>query len=48
MKFFAKASILGAAACALFSCVEINTGIGGDLVPVDSRYKVYSVEIPLD
>jgi hypothetical protein len=48
MKFFAKASILGAAACALISCVEINTGIGGDLVPVDSRYKVYSVEIPLD
>lgn len=47
MKLFIKAS-LGMALCALLSCVKINNEIGGDLIPVDQRYKIYSTEIPLD
>ncbi len=47
MNFLNKA-ILGAAVCACLSCVEINTNIGGELIPMDSRYKIYSVEIPIE
>ncbi len=47
MKLFIKAS-LGMALCALLSCVKINNELGGDLIPVDQRYKIYSTEIPIE
>ncbi len=34
--------------CALLSCVKINNELGGDLIPVDQRYKIYSTEIPIE
>jgi len=30
------------------SCVETNGLIGGNLIPVDSQYQVFSAEIPID
>ncbi len=36
------------ALCALLSCVKINNELGGDLIPVDQRYKIYSTEIPIE
>ncbi len=47
MKLFIKAS-LGMVLCALLSCVKINNELGGDLIPVDQRYKIYSTEIPIE
>lgn len=39
---------LGALASACLSCVEINNEIGGNFIPEDSRYDIFSAEIPLD
>ena len=30
------------------SCVETNGLIGGNLIPIDSQYEIFSVEMPLD
>lgn len=44
LKFLLGAAI--AAACC--ACTGENTEIGGDLIPTDQQYKVYSIEIPID
>lgn len=30
------------------SCIEINSGLGGDLIPVARTYDIYSVDIPME
>lgn len=39
--------ILGAVIFNCLSCVNINNEIGGDYIPIDSRYDLYSAEIPI-
>lgn len=48
MNFKGKLIALGALASACLSCVEINNEIGGNFIPEDSRYDIFSAEIPLD
>ena len=38
----------GAALIGCVSCVETNGLIGGNLIPIDSQYEIFSVELPID
>jgi len=40
--------ILGAAIIGCVSCVETDGLIGGNLIPIDSQYQVFSTELPID
>lgn len=41
--------IAGGIALALcISCVDVDPQLGGDLIPTESRYKMFSAEIPID
>ncbi len=46
MKLF-KTFIFGAALLSCLSCIENNPLIGGNLIPMENRYELYSTEIPL-
>ena len=38
----------GAALIGCVSCVETNGLIGGNLIPIDSQYEIFSAEMPVD
>ena len=39
---------LAAAALCCLSCIEINYGVGSDLIPQNQRYKIYTRTIPIE
>ena len=43
-----KYLMLGAAIAGCLSCVQANPELGGSLVPVGSRYRVFSTEFPIE
>lgn len=48
MGFSAKHIALAAALACCCSCVDFNAGLGGDLVPSESKYRSFTAEIPIE
>lgn len=43
-----KASLLGAVLFGCLSCVEADPTLGGNMIPIDQQYEIYTVEFPID
>ena len=43
-----KYLMLGAALAGCLSCIQASPELGGNLVPVSDRYRVFSVEFPIE